>query len=487
MELILQASRSLAWIAGLLLAVPALAGDPAEFNAGPAYSKFHLTLASGWREQALGPFYYAQSADGQTQWALPPFFSRTLTPDVDWSEWNLFYPVVDYRRFGKEYRLQIAQLLSFSGGKTQESNGVRRLTVFPLYFQQRSTDTNLNYTAVAPFCGELKNRLFRDDIRFVLFPLYSETRKKDVVTDNYLYPIFHRRRGDHLTGWQAWPLAGAEHKAPTWRTNSLDEAETVGGHDKAFALWPLCFKSRLGLGTTNPAACVTVVPFYSRMRSPSRDETCYGWPLGFNSVHDREKDYVEHDFLWPLFVRARGAKTVTRCFPFYSRASFNGMESDFYAWPIYKFNRLQAPPLDRHRTRVLFLLYSDTVERNTQTRDFKRRVDFWPLYTYQRELDGNRALQVFAFLEPFFPNNRTISREYSPLWALWRAEKNARTGAASQSLLWNLYRHESAGNSKKTSLLFGLFQYQSTPDGCRWRVACLNVGKKRAHSPVPKS
>ena len=388
---------------GLFQVLPALADGAAESDAGPAYAKFHLTLDSGWREEAAGPFYYTQWADGQRQWALPPFFSLTRTPEVDWSEWNLFYPVVDYRRFGKEYRLQIAQCLSFSGGNTEEAKSAHGVTIFPIYFRQRSSNTNLNYTAVAPFYGELKNRLFRDDIKFVLFPLYSETRKKDVVTDNYLYPLFDRRRGDHLTGWQVWPLAGAEHKAPSLRTNSMDQVETVGGYDSAFALWPLCFKSRRGLGTTNPAARVAVVPFYSQMRSPSRDETSYGWPLGVNLVRDREKDYVEHDFLWPLFVRAHGAKEVTRYFPFYSRARFNGVESDFYAFPIYKFNRLDAPPLERHRTRLLYLLYSDTVERNTETHDLQRRVDFWPFYSYQRELDGNRRWQVLALLEPLFP------------------------------------------------------------------------------------
>ncbi len=215
MRITQQAFCCLAWMTGLLQVLPALADGAAESDAGPAYAKFHLTLDSGWREEAAGPFYYTQWADGQRQWALPPFFSRTRTPEVDWSEWNLFYPVIDYRRFGKEYRLQIAQCLSFSGGNTEEAKSAHGVTIFPIYFRQRSSNTNLNYTAVAPFYGHLKNRLFRDDIKFVLFPLYSETRKKDVVTDNYLYPLFDRRRGDHLTGWQVWPLAGAEHKAPT--------------------------------------------------------------------------------------------------------------------------------------------------------------------------------------------------------------------------------------------------------------------------------
>ncbi len=473
------------WLLACLATVSGHAGTHDECLAGPAYAKFRLTLASGWRQEAVGPFFYQQSADGQTQWALPPFFCRTLTPDVNWSEWEVIYPVLNYRRFGAEYRLTLGEVISFSGGNTEDETNVRRSTIFPIYFRQRSPNTNLNYTAVVPFYGHLVNRLFRDDIKFVMFPLYSETRKQDVVTDNYLYPIFDRRRGDGLTGWQVWPLAGEERKTTTFRTNSMSDVETIGGYDKFFALWPFYLKNRTGLGTTNPDARMSLLPFYSQSRSPSREETSYGFPLGFNAIHDREQGYVEHDFLWPLFVQAHGSRTVTRYFPFYSRARHNGLESVFYGFLLYKYNRLEAPPLDRHRTRVFYILYSDTVERNTESHEFKRRVDFWPFYAYNRDLEGNERTQFFAFLEPVFPNNRTIPREYSPLWVVWRAEKNARTGVASQSLLWNLYRHESAGLAKKTSLLFGVFQYESTADGGHWRLCHLNGTGKRRGPPPP--
>ena len=103
------------------------------------------------------------------------------------------------------------KLLSFAGGPTQRETARDRFTLFPLYFQQRSSDPNQNYTAVFPFYGHLKHRLFRDDIFFVMFPLYSETRKKDVVTDNYLWPIFSLRHGEALHGWQV--LAAGRERA----------------------------------------------------------------------------------------------------------------------------------------------------------------------------------------------------------------------------------------------------------------------------------
>ncbi len=450
---------------------------------GPAFSKFQLTLQSGHREEAAGPLYYSQQAEREAQMALPPFYCQTFTPDVGWTEWEIFYPVIDYRRFGSEYRLQIAQLLSFSGGNTEQPLSVRKFTLFPIYFQQRSPETNLNYTAVVPFYGELKNRLFHDDIKFVLFPLYSETSKRDMVTDNYLYPIFHLRHGDGLTGWQVWPLTGSEHKTPMSHTNNLGEVQVDGGYDRFFAIWPFYLTGRSGLGTTNAATTLTILPFYNQLRSPSRDESCYGWPIGCNLIDDREKNYEERDVFWPFVVRARGSKEVTRYFPFYSRAHNLSLESDFYAWPIYKFNRLESAPLDRTRMRILFFLYSDTVERNTQSSEFKRRVDFWPFYTFHRDIDGNRRLQALALLEPFFPNSRSVTREYSQVWSFWRAEHNARTGDAAQSLLWNLYRRETSARAKKFSLLFGLFQYQSTTQGVSWRVGWCKFGGKPAQPP----
>ena len=104
-----------------------------------------------------------------------------------------------------------------------------------------------------------------------------------------------------------------------------------------------------------------------------------------------------------------------------------------------------------------------------------RRVDFWPFFTRRREFDGNTRLQVLAILEPYLPGSHKVERDYSPIWSIWRAEKNARSGASSQSLLWNLYRHESATGSKKYSLLFGAFQYQSNADGKRMKLFYVPV------------
>src|SRR5690349_24818307 len=111
------------------------------------------------------------------------------------------------------------QLINFAWGMQPEDETEKRFTLFPFYFQQRSTDTNLNYTALTPIYGHLKNRLFHDEIFFVMFPIYSQTRKRDIITDNYLYPFVHVREGTGLHGWAVWPVVGHEHKVLTTYTN----------------------------------------------------------------------------------------------------------------------------------------------------------------------------------------------------------------------------------------------------------------------------
>jgi len=379
-------------------------------------------------------------------------------PDLPVEEFDLLYPILTYDRYGKQYRWQLFQLLSFAGGPTQTENVRNRITLYPLFFYQRSSDPNENYTAYGPFYGHLKHRFFRDEINYVMFPLYSKTRKKDVVTQNYVYPIFHLRHGDALEGWQVWPLVGYEQKGVTWRTNLFGDVVAIPGHRSSFALWPIYFNQINGIGTPDLGREYGVIPAFSILRSPGRDSTTVLFPF-FSRVDDRDKMYREWDAPWPLIVFARGpGKYTTRVFPIYSHAYSTNLQSDFWFWPVYKYGRAHAEGFDRRRTRILFYLYSHIDEKNTETGAVRRRTDFWPLFKYSQDLHGNSRLQVLALIESFLPGSHKIERDYSPIWSIWRSEHNAKTGAASQSLLWNLYRRDKRPDSTKVSMLFGLYQ-----------------------------
>ena len=467
---------------GMVLSAFALPAGAEETPLGPLYHQFKLTLDSGHRTEVAGPLYYHEEiADEWEQlrtWAAPPIFSYGLDEDLDREFFDFAWKGLTYRRYGDEWRFQILQLFSFAGGGTQVDTNVHRFTLFPLLFIQRSPIAEKNYTALVPFYGHLQGRLFKERSFFVMFPIYGQTQRRDVVTDNYLYPVFHLRHGHGLSGWQFWPLVGRESKELTWSTNKWGEGEPVAGHKKTFVLWPFFGDARTGLGTTNSAHEQYCIPFYSYLRSPMRDSTSYLWPLGVTITDDREKKFHELGVPWPLIVFARGpGKNTDRVWPFYSKATNANSTSDWMLWPVYKHNRLYNPPLDRERTRILFFLYSDTVVRNLEQRTSARQIDLWPLFTSKRTQDNKRRLQILAPLEPYLPNNPSVERNLSPLWSIWRSESNPAQKATSQSLLWNLYRRDTRDESRKCSLLFGLFQYHSGPDGRGWRLFYVPFGR----------
>ena len=445
-------------------------------HAGPLYDDFSLTLEEGRRTEAIGPFFYSEKSGSQKTWGVPPLFWELSDPVTDVQKFAFIYPFLTCNRYGTEYRWQLFQLFNLAGGQNDRQTGVKRYTIFPIFFSQRSQDTNQNYTALLPFYGHLENRLFVDQMFFVMLPFYLETQKAGVTTENYLFPLFSRSHGEGVEGWKILPFAGHQHKDATSRNIGFGETEIVPGYDRRFVCMPFYFHELSGIGSDNPTDERAVLPFFSEARSPLRDSTAAF--LLFGHVTDRGRKYSEWQLPWPIFVFARGeGKTTTRVWPLFSHAQNASAESDFVLWPLYKYNRFHNEVVDRHRTRWCLFLYSDTVQKNIATGKFRRRQDFYPFFTRTLDYNGNDRLQILSLMEPIYPYSESIEREYSPVWSLWRAEKNPSTGAASQSLFWNFYRRETTPAGKKVSLFFGLYQHQSTPAGMATRWFYLPLKK----------
>jgi hypothetical protein len=489
-------------LALLLGVAPACAQDD-PLHLGPLFDTFGLTLEPGKRSEAVGPFYYSQQRDTETSFGVPPLFARVEDPAVESLEFDIVYPIISYDRFGKEYRFHIFQLIAWAGGMDQGETNVHRFNLFPFYAHQWSDNPERDYFAIWPFYGNMKNRLFRDEIDFVMWPFYVKTRRREgssgvpdkdfqalgyqfarsrkggVITYNYFTPFVHFRYGEGLEGWQFWPFVGHEKKTVTTRTNDWGDAVSSPGHENRFVMWPFYLEFWADIGTENPTHAQALVPFYSKERSPQRDSTTYFWPLGVTITDDRARKYHEVGAPWPLIVYAEGeGKHTRRIWPFFSQAWNNELRSDFYLWPVVKYNRFESFPLLRTRTRILFFGASKTVEKNMETGQARRRTDVWPLFSYRQDFDGSSRFQMLVITETVLPVSKSMDRSYSPLWSIWRAEHNIKTEARSQSFFWNLYRRETTPDSKKVSLLFGLFQYHSSPAGSRTKLFFVPVGGK---------
>lgn len=419
-----------------------------------------MTLESGRRTEAAGPFFYHEQTESGVAWGIPPLITHERNDAADVDDWNFLWRLMTRHRIGTEHRYQFLQLIQFGGGVTLDEETDRRFSVFPFYFQRRSSHPEREYTALFPLYGTIQDRLGRDEISFAAAPLYIKTRKRDVVTRNYLFPFFHLREGDELSGWQLWPLIGRETKGTTTRTNVLGEISEVGPHKKGFVGWPFFLYDQRNLGLPDESRQQALLPLYHWQRSAARDSTTVIWPL-FSLVDDRARGYREWHLPYPFIVFARGeGKRTSRVWPLFGVAEQEGLKKRFILGPLHRSRWSQTELLDRERHQILYFLYDDLREKNLETGQERRRRNLFPLFTYERDREGRESLQVLALLEPFLPANESVRRSLSPLWALWRQQNNPAENKSSQSLLWNLYRRDVKDDERKVSLLFGLFRYE---------------------------
>ena len=470
--------------AGGMAEVPGGAGEPApgdagggrgrggagiEAVAGPLIQTFPLTLEPGGEGlEAVGPLYYEHETEEGRLWALPPLVSSFTSHDRERGEVFVLPPVFSYRKYGDDWRWQLGQWINRSHVDSMADKELKRFNLFPFFFYQDAPDPKRDYWAIFPLYGQLKGRMFRDEAEFVAFPLWLKSRKGTMTTRNVVFPFVHFRDGPGLDGWQFWPLAGHEHLEPSTRTNVADEVEVVAGHDKTFAVWPLWFRNRTGLGTENTNRVDALLPLYYGERSPLRDHTAVMWPF-VSWTEDRGEKFHQWNAPWPLVGFAHGeGKTLKRVLPFFSVGHTKTLRAETYLWPLYRRRRLDTESFQRDRRQVAIFLYSDQTDRTVGTDKVSRRIEMWPFFHWTRDAEGRERLQALTVIEPF-GRGTGMRRNWAPLWSLWRAESNPSTGASSQSLLWNLYRRETTPERTKGSLLFGLVRYQKTSAGTRWR------------------
>ena len=355
------------------------------------------------------------------------------------------------------------QVLSFAGGQEPEGNRQRPLHSLPALFpatllgaEPRTTPRCFLFTATC------KHRLFRDKIFFVMFPLYSQTRKKDMVTDNYLCPFFDtppRRRPARLAILAAGRerAQGRDHADQRLRRGENHRRpRPVSSRSGRF------YCKRPGIGTDDPQRAA-VAGVHSclrlRLRSPQRDSTTVIWPFfnyglmtaGRNITNGRRRGRSSSSRAAKARRPARlAASTAARTTPPRRAISISGrftsstmstrLRSTAGA-PASAFSCIPNTDGEEHRDRE-----ATTAGRCLAVLHLSPR--------FQRQ---QPAANPCVLLEPFLPDNRSIERDCSPLWSLWRSENNPQTGATSQSLLWNLYRHETTPRRQKMLALVRAF------------------------------
>ncbi len=462
-----------------LLAAPLLVGDAEgriltlwpliDYRSSPEtdYTSIH----------ALGPFLKYERKGTEREYALRPLYFRASDPEDGISFSETLYPVASRKSSPDQTSYQGLRLLTYDFGE-REKGSDNEFMLFPLIFYGEHRERG-RYFALFPLGGKIYDMFGRDEIRFALFPVYGQTRKKDRVTDNVLWPVFARIRGEGESGYKFWPIYGASHKDGVYR--------------KRFFLWPIFFSQDLALNSENPRHRRIVFPFYVGESSPQQVSTTWLWPF-FSHTRNYKRDFEEWNFPWPLFRITRGShKEGRRFLPVYADERAGAMRKRTYLWPLYRIEEMETELLYQRRDRILFFLYSDFREAPVdEDLPRRRRIALWPLFTYETR-GGIGTFHALSLLEPFFPGNRSIERNWSPLWRLYQNKWDTQ-GNEISSFLWNLYWKErrgpdlamevfplffynsGAGEGSEFSLLKGLYRYRSGKEGKKITLLYLPWG-----------
>ncbi len=451
---------------------------------------------------------------------LYPLFGRRSDPQ---STWHAVRPLYNSeRKADGPWRVQYLWPLGLSRGDP-EGEATHRL--FPLFGYYRtyapgegrhSTHWHLMqfvrggndakygpYAAVFPLAG-VTHDVIAPTWSFLLFPLYSHYRHGEYVRDDFPWPFFGygRTPDGRVSQYRFWPLYVHQ------RAERLD-----GLYERKDLLWPFLRWGRLDRGGEYYHTVFVAVPFYSSVKTWSRDGELAAYRvsvLGFQQARDfRDRKQIEGwSALWSLVKSSSGPRKETfRVIPFYwGTTRYASAERDpdrtwkrhRILWPFIWVDRDTRDPEEAHHAFILAPLYWHYTDRYPgEPERTARRVTLFPLATWESREDGGRHFWLLS--HGWKDTTGGFKRNYRAFFDLFQYHSRG-DGERETRLLSRLYHHRRGPRGRYLSLmglftydstaevvgeegsyfslLFGLLRSSWTEEGRRWRLFYIPLGHK---------
>ncbi len=475
-----------------LLAV--LTGQPAralEINYSPFFHGERETPdADLHRWQAIGPLVFAQTSPEKDAFGVRPFWVRFQEIERERNSLHILYPLFNHRSNPQGTTWDILNLLRFSSFSRDEAPASTTVNLFPFFFLRLDpNDPEREYFGLFPIAGNVRNLLGYDEIAWFIFPFSVRLERQNATTFGMPWPFIRFTRGDGAAGHHFWPLYGYD-----FRENR---------YERRYFLWPLGYRSTSELWKETPFRATGFLPFYAFTDSDRAKSRTYIWPF-FGYTDSQTPQYFEKRYFWPLLVQRRGDSYINRWAPVYTHSIRSGVDKTWAMWPIYRHEKKIERDLLHEKTQILYFVYWNLRQSNPQNPEaapaIKRHL--WPIFSHWDNGAGRQQTQVLSPLEVFFPYNDVVRTLYSPLFAIYRRDRDQ--SEVKDSLLFNfitwtrdpenstfhigpLWTHERAPETRRWEILKGLVAYNSAPDTPRFRLLWLPREKKETPAETDPS
>ena len=379
------------------------------------------------QKNLLGPLVSYDHQDDATHVTVRPLLSSYDSPRT----YSFLFPL------GKSTR-ESAYLIPFYSRHTT-SDEKYDVSLFPLFFGR---DGDRNYGGVFPLYGKMYHRFRRDEIGFVLWPLYGYNIGDGRRRTDVLWPFFSFYSGSQ-EGFKLGPLYGRRQWGETRKST--------------FVMWPFFIRDERNLDTDQPVKTTLAIPFYVHSESPISSYTGVMWPF---FTYKRVRDRVEVNAPWPFFSYSSGeteqVKSLT-LWPVYSRTKSQKDEVTYIMWPVYK--GVERYPGDGEIWKEKRILLLNKYVRDDRGKFF----NVWPFFEYR----GKDEQRQFFFPSILPWRNKDFDRIVRPLITLYEYRRDGDKSIS--NALYGLYTKEQKGSAWKRRFAF-LFEMKRDEKGRGFQI-----------------
>ncbi|MFC1889919.1 hypothetical protein ACFL4G_09195 [Thermodesulfobacteriota bacterium] len=391
-----------------------------EVRIGPLFSLSRQESTGRAVVEVLGPLFLYERSPTSRHLAFRPIFDWTAESTGE-RRLLFLWPLGLFETEPRKTHFRLFPLVSYKT-RIKGSREIRDtdFMLLPFLFTGRDTEEGF-YFALFPLAGHLKGFLGKEDLRFFLFPLYSDSRKGDHRAWNFLYPMFHRSRGGSKSAFRIWPLAGRK--------------KMCGRYDKRFFLWPLVTYERKYFGERPPMRSLFILPIYGHKETLFGTTRHFLIPIFSRTRETRpEGTFYEWNAPWPVVCSGSGPgyRKLTFWPLMWYRRRVDG-RSLVAPFPIYwQSDRMRGEENVRRRWLVPF--FWSTRKTCEGESEGAKTTRLWPILDFRRGYDGASDLSVLAPL--WFRDPGGFERVYGPFWTLYRRRVYP-DGARSMQILWH--------------------------------------------------
>lgn len=436
----------------LIVLLPVILFSCKNVDLAPIYE--NKTTEKGHAVRALGPIYEnIKLSNGHERKALRPIWSFEKLEDRVAEDF--LWPLTMSRLDNDYYRSNFL-LFFYHNMDVKDEDSDYLFWFFPLWFQGTDREKQ-DYYGLFPIWGSVHDAFGYDRISFRFFPLNLQTKKNEIYTNAWLWPIYSETTGPKIRQWRLWPFYGESF-----------EKEKV---ESSFILWPFWHEGK-SLVPGKKGEWFFFFPFYGKYQYEDEEKTTVLWP--FFSWSKSSKDESIHA-PWPFYTEREtkdGKEERFTAWPFYTRTIAPNKITKQYAWPIGTYSRIGDDKNFEERSWWLPLYWSSKIVKNGEVKEDYTR--FWPFYSETVSGDRKSVSVLSIWPQRHMP---AIERNWQTLWEPYRYYKD--NDKTSHDILWGLSKYKVDKKEKSCHFsVFPFYERKCSEEGSGWKVLKGLIGRR---------